>query len=187
MEKAHPGVQDVFFQVFDKGTMKDGEGRDIDFRNTVIIMTSNTGTDVIARLFADPETAPDAEGLALLLREEMGKAFRPAFLSRVTVVPYLPLGQDTLRRIVSLQIERIAHRVAQSFGATTEFSADLIQSVVSRCTDASAGARGIESMLARTLLPDLSAQFLSRMAEGKPVEHVSVTVDALGKFNSKLT
>jgi type VI secretion system protein VasG len=187
MEKAHPGVQDVFFQVFDKGAMKDGEGRDIDFRNTVIIMTSNTGTDVIARLFADPDTAPDAEALAVLLRDEMGKAFRPAFLSRVTVVPYLPLNQDTLRRVVSLQIERIARRVAQSFGATMEFSPDLTDSIVAHCTDASAGARGIESMLARTLLPDLSAQFLSHMAEGKPVEHVSVVVDALGKFRCTLT
>ena len=99
MEKAHPGVQDVFFQVFDKGNMKDGEGRDIDFKNTVIIMTSNAGTDLITKLFADPETAPDALGLAEALRPELSKYFKPAFLGRVTIVPYFPLaGQPSSAR-----------------------------------------------------------------------------------------
>ena len=108
MEKAHPSVHDIFFQAFDKGTMKDSEGRDIDFKNTIIIMTSNAGTDLISRLFADPETAPDAEGLAVALREELAKTFKPAFLGRVTVVPYLPLSQDTLGQVATLQLDRIA-------------------------------------------------------------------------------
>ena len=107
MEKAHPGVQDVFFQVFDKGNMKDGEGRDIDFRNTVIIMTSNAGTDLIAQLCADPETAPDAAGLAEALRPELMKTFKPAFLGRVTLVPYFPLSADIIRQIVELQLNRV--------------------------------------------------------------------------------
>ena len=119
MEKAHPGVQDVFFQVFDKGTMKDGEGRDIDFKNTVIIMTSNAGTDLITKLFADPETAPDAAGLTETLRPELMKHFRPAFLGRVTLVPYFPLSDTVIRRIVDLQLERIRRRVWDSYRAVS--------------------------------------------------------------------
>ena len=107
MEKAHPGVQDIFFQVFDKGNMKDGEGRDIDFKNTVIIMTSNAGTDLITRLFADPETAPDAAGLADALMPELMKFFKPAFLGRVNLVPYFPLSPEIIRQIVVLQLGRI--------------------------------------------------------------------------------
>ena len=111
MEKAHPGVQDIFFQVFDKGNMKDGEGRDIDFKNTVIIMTSNAGTDLITRLFADPESAPDAVGLADALMPELMKFFKPAFLGRVNLVPYFPLSPEIIRQIVELQLGRIQRRV----------------------------------------------------------------------------
>jgi len=186
MEKAHPSVHDIFFQAFDKGTMKDSEGRDIDFKNTIIIMTSNAGTDLISRLFADPETAPDAEGLAVALREELAKTFKPAFLGRVTVVPYLPLSQDTLRQVAILQLDRIATRVERKFGTSLRYSPELINSIVTRCTDASAGARGIESLLTKTLLPDLSAQFLARMAEGKPAEQATVEIDDTGSFLSHL-
>jgi type VI secretion system protein VasG len=186
MEKAHPAVHDVFFQVFDKGTMKDGEGRDIDFKNTVIIMTSNAGTELIAQLCADPETAPGPDGLAAALREELAKIFKPAFLGRVTMVPYLPLGQDTLRRVVALQLGRVASRVKQRFGATFDYGAELADLIVARCNDAGAGARSIESLLTRTLLPDLSAQFLSRMADGRPVEQVSVGVDRAGAIFCEL-
>jgi type VI secretion system protein VasG len=174
MEKAHPGVQDVFFQVFDKGTMKDGEGRDIDFRNTVVIMTSNAGTELIASLFADPQTAPPPAELAEMLRPELAKHFKPAFLGRVTVVPYVPLAQDTMRRIAALQIERIVRRVQQSYGATVEYEPELVDFVSAQATDASAGARSIEAMLTRTLLPELSAQILSWMAEGKTVQRVLI-------------
>ena len=115
MEKAHPGVQDIFFQVFDKGNMKDGEGRDIDFKNTVIIMTSNAGTDLITRLFADPETAPDAAGLADALMPELMKSFKPAFLGRVNLVPYFPLSPEIIRQIVELQLGRVQRRVQESY------------------------------------------------------------------------
>ena len=186
MEKAHSSVHDIFFQAFDKGTMKDSEGRDIDFKNTIIIMTSNAGTDLISRLFADPETAPDAEGLAVALREELAKTFKPAFLGRVTVVPYLPLSQDTLRQVATLQLDRIATRVERKFGTSLRYSPELIDMIVTRCTDASAGARGIESLLTKTLLPDLSAQFLARMAEGKPAEQATVEIDDTGSFLSHL-
>ncbi len=176
IEKAHPGVQDVFFQVFDKGTMKDGEGRDVDFRNTVIIMTSNAGTGFIDTLFADPQTAPDATGLTKALRAEMSKHFKPAFLGRVSLVPYLPLGPGTLRRIAELQFARVADRVRRSYGAEMTFTNEAIDTVVEQSKDAASGARSIESFLAQQLLPDLSTRFLARMAQMLPVR--SVAVDA---------
>ncbi len=186
IEKAHPGVQDVFFQVFDKGTMKDGEGRDIDFRNTVIIMTSNAGAALIDKLFADPETAPDAEGLTEALRGEMANHFKPAFLGRVSLVPYLPLGPDTLRRVVDLQLARIAQRVERSYGAAVTVSDAARDEIVARSAQSSAGARSIETFLSQTVLPDLSTRFLSRMAEGLPVSRVLIDA-AAGSVRCALT
>ncbi len=182
MEKAHPGVQDVFFQVFDKGTMKDGEGRDIDFKNTVIIMTSNAGTELVAKLFADPETAPDAAGLAEALRPELMKYFKPAFLGRVTLVPYFPLPDTIIRRIVTLQMERIRRRVRETCRATLSWDPALEEVIASRCTESSSGARNVENILSRTLLPELSVEVLSRLAEGAAIEHVHVGLDPDGSF-----
>ena len=141
MEKAHPGVQDVFFSVFDKGNMKDGEGRDIDFKNTVIIMTSNVGTDLITKLFADPETAPDAAGLAEALRPELAKVFKPAFLGRLTLVPYFPLSDAIIRQIVVMQLERIRARVRDTYRATFDWDPQLVEIIAGRCTESASGAR----------------------------------------------
>ena len=182
MEKAHPGVQDVFFQVFDKGNMKDGEGRDIDFKNTVIIMTSNAGTDLIAKLFADPDTAPDAEGLAAALRPELMKHFKPAFLGRVTLVPYFPLPDDIIRRIVELQLNRIRRRVHESYRAGFDWDPALVEAIAARCTEASSGARNVENILSRTLLPELSAEVLSHLAEGRQVGGIRVGLAPDGGF-----
>ena len=182
MEKAHPGVQDVFFQVFDKGNMKDGEGRDIDFKNTVIIMTSNAGTDLITRLFADPETAPDAAGLAEALMPELMKSFKPAFLGRVTIVPYFPLSPEIIRQIVGLQINRIRRRVKESYGAQFDWDDNLIETIAARCTETSSGARNVEKILSRTLLPELSSEVLSRLAEGAAINAITVGVDTEGMF-----
>ncbi|HTZ69127.1 MAG TPA: AAA family ATPase, partial [Acetobacteraceae bacterium] len=176
MEKAHPGVQDIFFQVFDKGNMKDGEGRDIDFRNTVIIMTSNAGTDLIAKLFADPETAPDPAALSEALRPELLKCFKPAFLGRLQVVPYLPLSDDIIRRITALQLKRVQKRVWESYRASFEYEPELIETIAARCTESASGARNIESILSRGLLPELSAELLARMAEGHAVNSVTVGI-----------
>ena len=156
MEKAHPGVQDVFFQVFDKGNMKDGEGRDIDFKNCVIIMTSNAGTDLITKLFADPESAPDAAGLTEALRPELLKVFKPAFLGRVSLVPYFPLSPDIIRRIVGMQLDRIRKRVWESYRATMSWPEALVDEIAKRCTESSSGARNVETILSRSLLPGLS-------------------------------
>ncbi|MBN8889458.1 MAG: AAA family ATPase, partial [Rhodospirillales bacterium] len=186
MEKAHPGVQDVFFQVFDKGNMKDGEGRDIDFKNTVIIMTSNAGTDLIAKLFADPDTAPDAAGLADALRPELMKYFKPAFLGRVTLVPYFPLSEAIIRQIVVLQLNRIARRVKEAYRATFEYEPTLVETIAARCTESSSGARNVENILSRTLLPELSAEVLARLAEGSAITRVSVGIEPSGSFRYTL-
>ncbi len=182
MEKAHPGVQDVFFQVFDKGTMKDGEGRDIDFKNTVIVMTSNAGTELIAKLFADPETAPDAAGLAEALRPELAKHFKPAFLGRVTLVPYFPLPDAIIREIVVMQLERIRARVHATYRATFAWDPALVETIAARCTESASGARNIENILSRTLLPELSAEVLARLADGRPVGRVHVGLNADRSF-----
>ncbi|WP_158927898.1 type VI secretion system ATPase TssH [Acidisphaera sp. S103] len=182
MEKAHPAVQDVFFQVFDKGNMKDGEGRDIDFKNTVIIMTSNAGTDLITRLCADPETAPDAAGLADALMPELMKHFKPAFLGRVTLVPYFPLAPDIIRQIVGLQLGRVRQRVRESYQADFIWDEQLVDTIAERCTETSSGARNVEKILSRTLLPELSSEILARLAEGTTIQSVTTTVDKSGLF-----
>ena len=182
MEKAHPGVQDIFFQVFDKGNMKDGEGRDIDFKNTVIIMTSNAATDLIVRLCADPDTMPDAAGLAEALMPELMKTFKPAFLGRVTLVPYFPLAPDIIKKIVELQLNRVRRRVQETYGAKFLWDGSLIDTIAARCTETSSGARNVEKILSRTLLPELSAEVLSRLAEGDAIEQISVGVDPAGSF-----
>src|SRR3984885_7047420 len=182
MEKAHSGVQDIFFQVFDKGNMKDGEGRDIDFKNTVIIMTSNAATDLIVRLCADPDTMPDAAGLAEALMPELMKTFKPAFLGRVTLVPYFPLSPDIIKKIVELQLNRVRRRVQESYGAKFVWDGSLIETIAARCTETSSGARNVEKILSRTLLPELSAEVLSRLADGDAIDQISVGVGPEGSF-----
>lgn len=182
MEKAHSGVQDVFYSVFDKGNMKDGEGRDIDFKNTVIIMTSNAGTDLITKLFADPETAPDAAGLAEALRPELAKVFKPAFLGRLTLVPYFPLSDSVIRQIVVMQLEKIRARVRDTYRATLDWAPELVEMIAARCTESSSGARNVENILTRTLLPDLSAEILARLADGETIQNVHVGLKPDGLF-----
>ncbi|NYZ17587.1 type VI secretion system ATPase TssH [Azospirillum sp. RWY-5-1] len=186
LEKAHAGVQDIFFQVFDKGTIKDGEGRDIDFKNTVIIMTSNAGTDLIHRLCADPETMPDAGGLLEALRPELLKSFKPAFLGRTTIVPYFPLSDENIKKIVVLQINRIRKRLVDNYKAEFSYSPELVDSIAKRCHEVESGARNIENILSRTLLPELSARILARMAEGEGIGRVHVSVDAEDAFTYEL-
>ncbi len=187
MEKAHPGVQDVFFQVFDKGHMKDGEGRDIDFKNCVVIMTSNAGTEMLSRLFADPDTAPEPDALPGLLHEELVKWFKPAFLGRVRLVPYVPLDDAVLRRIVTLQLDRIRQRFRNRFKAELHFDPSIGEAVTGRCTENSAGARAIEGILSDTLLPELSTRVLEHMAKGLAVGAISVNMGPDGAFRYLLT
>lgn len=183
MEKAHPGVQDIFFQVFDKGNMKDGEGRDIDFKNSVIIMTSNAGTELITELFADPATAPDAAALSEALMPELMRVFKPAFLGRVTLVPYFPLSPDIIKRIVRLQLNRVQRRVHESYSAEFGWDDSVVQTIADRCTETSSGARNVEKILSRTLLPQLSGEVLSRLADGGAIDTIHVGLNEDGSFS----
>jgi type VI secretion system protein VasG len=186
MEKAHPGVQDVFYQVFDKGQMKDGEGRDIDFKNSVIIMTSNAGTDTITKLCADPDTAPEPEALVEALRPDLLKVFKPAFLGRCNVVIYYPLADAVLKQIVGIQLNRIRKRVKESYGVAFEVAPEVVDSIAARCREVESGARNIETILNRTLLPELSALILERLAEGGEVERIAVGLSEAGGFRYAL-
>ncbi len=186
MEKAHPGVQDIFYQVFDKGNMKDGEGRDIDFKNTVIIMTSNAGTDLIKSLCADPDTIPTPEALGESLHEELLKSFKPAFLGRITVIPYFPLAEDIMRRIVRLKLGKVVRRIKENYGAKTEYTDAVVESIVARCTEVDTGARNVDKILNKTLLPELSGEFLAKMAGGEEFQNVLIDADDKG-FVYKLT
>ena len=187
MEKAHPGVQDIFYQVFDKGNMKDGEGRDIDFKNTIILMTSNAGTDLIKKLCSDPETRPEPEAFAEAIFPELLKTFKPAFLGRLTIVPYYPLADDVMRKIIHLKLGKIGKRVKEHYKASFKVSPELIDSVAKRCTEVDTGARNVDHILSKTLLPEMSAEFLGRMAEGKTISAVEVSVGGDGKFVYAIT
>lgn len=182
MEKAHPGVQDVFYQVFDKGMLRDGEGRDIDFKNTIIIMTSNAGTDLIHRLCADPAERPDAGALAEALRPELLKTFKPAFLGRCSVVSYFPLADDVIRKIVDLQLNRIRKRFQENYRANLTWDDALVAEIAGRCTEVESGARNIEYILSRGLLPRLSAHVLAVMAEGGQIGNIKIAIDQDGQF-----
>ena len=177
MEKAHPGVQDVFYQVFDKGIMKDGEGRDIDFKNTIVVMTSNAATDTITKLCADPETMPDAAGLLEAIHDDLLKYFKPAFLGRINIVPYFPLQGEAMEKIIKLKLNKIVKRVKENYDAEMVYTDQLIDTIASRCTEVDSGARNIDHILENGLLPQLSADFLGHLADGKHISKVTIGVD----------
>ncbi|HEX7764271.1 MAG TPA: AAA family ATPase, partial [Cellvibrio sp.] len=155
MEKAHPGVQDIFYNLFDKGTIKDGEGRDIDFRNTVIIMTSNAGEEHIRAMCAAQEERPDPEVLLDNFRPQLLRYFKPAFLGRTTVIPYYPLGDDDLMKICVINMKRIEKRVKDHYNAAFSYDEDVLLHILARSQEVDTGARNIENILTRTLLPAL--------------------------------
>ena len=176
VEKAHSDVHEIFFQVFDKGFMEDGEGRFIDFKNTLILLTTNAGTELIASMCKDPSLMPDPDALAKSLRGPLLKVFPPALLGRLVTIPYFPLSDDMLGRIVTLQIGRVRKRVEQRYKIPFEVSDEVVKLVVSRCTESESGGRMIDAILTNTMLPDISREFLNRMLEGKPIDRVQVSV-----------
>ncbi|MCP5208616.1 MAG: type VI secretion system ATPase TssH [Hahellaceae bacterium] len=182
MEKAHPGVQDVFYNLFDKGTIKDGEGRDIDFKNTVIIMTSNAGEEAIRAICAQSEEKPDPELLLESMRPELLKHFKPAFLGRASVITYYPLDDENLMKICKINMNRIKKRVQEHYGAEFDYDEDVLLHIVARSQEVDTGARNIETILNRTLLPELAAECLSRMANGESVNKVHIGVNEDGAF-----
>jgi type VI secretion system protein VasG len=176
IEKAHPSVQDIFFQVFDKGVLRDSEGRDVDFKNTVIIMTCNTGSSLISKLCADENKLPSVTELTAALELELSKTFKQAFLGRIQIVPFYPLNQETMKHIVVLQLSRIAERIKSNYKAEFNYTADVLDHIIDRCNQSETGARTIEHLLNGSLLPELSTYFLSAMAENREIERVQVSI-----------
>ncbi len=176
VEKAHKDVHEIFFQVFDKGRMEDGEGRMIDFKNTIILLTSNVGSDLIMNMCKDPELMPNPEGIGKALREPLLKAFPAAFLGRLVVVPYYPLGDEVLLKIVRLQLGRIEKRIQENHKIPLTYDDDVIELINSRCTELESGARMVDAILSHTLLPEISSEILSRMMEEKDMARIHIGV-----------
>jgi type VI secretion system protein VasG len=176
VEKAHPDVHEIFFQVFDKGFMEDSDGRYIDFKNTVILLTSNTGTDRMMALCKDPDLLPDPEALARAVREPLLKVFPPALLGRLVVIPYYPLPDTILGAIVRLQLDRIARRIAEQHKVPFTYDDAVVKLVVSRCTEVESGGRMIDAILTNTILPRISEEYLSRMVAGRPLGAITLGV-----------
>ena len=174
VEKAHPDVHEIFFQVFDKGRMEDGEGRSIDFRNTLILLTSNAGSEMIMDMCADPDLIPDPEALAKALREPLLKIFPPALLGRLVTIPYYPLSPKMIAEITRLQLNRIKKRVAASHGVPFEYTDAVVDTIVSRCQELESGGRMIDAIVTNTMLPDISGEFLRRMMRGEEVKRVAI-------------
>ena len=194
VEKAHPDVLEMFFQVFDKGRMDDAEGREIDFRQTLIILTSNAGSQQIMQacmahdeeaggvVMKSPESMPAADELAEGLRPVLYKTFKPAFIGRTKVVPYYPLHDDVLAEVIRLKLERIAARVKTNHQAELAFDESLIDTVLARCTEVDTGARAVDHILNGALLPEVADAVLAAMAEGRAIERIRVGADEQGDF-----
>lgn len=180
VEKAHPDVMELFYQVFDKGNLEDGEGRKIDFRNTLIILTSNLGTDTIMKVCAGHETLPDWESLSGMLRPELLRHFKPAFLGRLKIVPYYPINDDNMRLIVKLKLDRIARRMQENRNVSFSYDHGLVEAIAARCTEVESGARNVDHILTTTLLPELSRELLARMACGEQLHEVKVSLEGHG-------
>jgi type VI secretion system protein VasG len=181
VEKAHPDVHEIFFQVFDKGVMEDGEGRQIDFKNCLILLTTNAGTEMIMDLCSDPDLMPDPEGMAKALREPLLKIFPPALLGRLVTIPYYPLSPEMIGKITVLQLNRIKKRVQAAHGVPFEYTDAVVQTIVDRCQELESGGRMIDAIVTNTMLPDISAEFLRRMMSGGEVHKVAIDV-ADGEF-----
>ena len=184
VEKAHPDVLELFFQVFDKGVMDDAEGREVDFRNTIIILTSNvaSGAMMQACLNKPAEELPSAEALEELIRPALVKQFKPAFLGRLKVVPFYPISDDVLAEIIALKLDRIGRRVAANHKAEFSYDEALVEAVLARCTEVDSGARNVDNILNGTLLPEIAESVLARMAEGAPIAKIKVGANKQGQF-----
>jgi type VI secretion system protein VasG len=186
VEKAHPDVLELFFQVFDKGQMEDGEGRQIDFKNSIIILTSNAGTETMAKLCADPETTPEPDELVQVLKPQLNRIFKPAFLGRLVIVPYLPIREEALKQIITLKLEKIRRRLEEMHKLSLTYDASVVEEVAARCTEVESGARNVDNILTNTLLPDISRQLLSAITQGmRPTEiHVGTGEDGSFTYGS---
>ena len=176
VEKAHPDVHEIFFQVFDKGQMEDGEGRMINFKNTIILLTSNVGSDLIMNMCKDPELLPTSEGIAKALREPLLKVFPAALLGRLVTIPYFPINDDMLEMIITLQLNKIKDRLLQNREIQFSYDDGVVTLIKSRCTEVESGARMVDAILTNTLLPEISTAYLSKIVEGGEIKEVRVGV-----------
>jgi type VI secretion system protein VasG len=177
VEKAHPDVHEVFFQVFDKGTMEDGEGRVIDFKNTLILLTSNVGSELIMDMCADPDLLPEAEGISKALRDPLLKVFPAALLGRIVTIPYYPLSPTMIAEITKLQLGRVQKRVQDSHGVAFTYSDAVIDTIVDRCQELESGGRMIDAIITNTMLPAISRTFLGRLMANEEITSVAVDVE----------
>jgi type VI secretion system protein VasG len=182
VEKAHPDVLELFFQAFDKGMMEDGEGREIDFKNTIIILTSNAATDTMMKLCADPETMPGPDGIVKAMKPELNKIFKPAFLGRMVIIPFYPIRDEIMKRIIVLKLAKIQRRLQENHKIDLLCDDALVNEVARRCTEVESGARNVDNILTNTLLPQISRQILGRIAEGQKLESIHVGVAEDGSF-----
>lgn len=176
VEKAHRDVHEIFFQVFDKGQMEDAEGRQIDFKNTIILLTSNCGTDLIMDMCKDPKLMPGPEGICKALRKPLLEVFPAALLGRLVVVPYYPINDETLKLIIRLQLGRIGRRTQENHKVPFTYDDQAVDLIASRCTEVESGARTVDAILTNTLLPEISKELLTRLMEGKTATRVHVEV-----------
>jgi type VI secretion system protein VasG len=182
VEKAHPDVLELFFQVFDKGRMEDGEGREIDFKNTIIVLTTNAGTDTIMTLTADPETAPSSEGLVKALKPELDRRFKPALLGRMVIIPFHPVRDENLKQIVRLKLGKVRRRIEESHHVRLTYDDAVVDAVTARCTEVESGARNVDNILTNTLLPEISTRLLEQMATGGGIGTITVGVASDGSL-----
>jgi type VI secretion system protein VasG len=184
VEKAHPDVLEMFFQVFDKGVMDDAEGREIDFRNTIIILTSNVASATVmqACLNKAADELPAVDELEALVRPHLMKQFKPAFLGRLKTVPFYPIPDDVLVDIIELKLGRIGRRIADNHKAEFSWDKALVEAVLARCTEVDSGARNVDHILNGTLLPEIGEAVLAKMAEGTAIAKVKVGADKQGRF-----
>jgi len=183
VEKAHPDVLEIFFQVFDKGNMEDGEGRSIDFKNNIIILTTNACTDQMMKLVADPETAPSPRALVEALKPDLNKIFKPAFLGRMVLIPYYPVRDEALKQIIRLKLGKIQRRILENHKVKLSYDDAFLNEVASRCTEVESGARNVDNILTNTLLPDISRKILGGMAEGEKMSAIHVGIGEDGNFS----
>ena len=182
VEKAAETVQEIFYQVFDKGMLQDDKGNEVNFKNTIILLTSNVGTDTIMKACADPAKRPDHVALAEIMRPDLLKSFKPALLGRMNIVPYYPLHDEVLRSIIKLQIGKIADRVKANYRATFTYDDAVIESILGRCREVESGARNVDHILTGSLLPEMSREFLAKLAEGQIVSKAHIGLGDDGAF-----
>jgi type VI secretion system protein VasG len=182
IEKAHPDVMELFYQVFDKGRMEDAEGREIDFRNTVILLTSNSGSEQIWRACSQPGELPEMEELKAAVMPELQRVFKPALLGRLTVVPYYPISDAALLRIIELKLGRVGERLRESQRIDFHYTPAVVDAIAARCREVESGARNVDHILSENVLPEISRSLLAGIAEGEPARAVRLDISATGEF-----